>query len=276
MKKYRILLLIIMILSLIFATACSHKKSVEVELKSKNTDNMDKSWEVITERGYINVGISCSELPYIQKYSNTAYDGFLDDFIHEIVKKYGLDVKYVEVEQNNVTHMLNDGTIDLVLNGYSQSDVENSSTRWSEPYLSHNHIIVCTKDSEISTKEDLADKKIGVVKNSSVHIAAQSDVKIDKEYLVEYETESEALYALSQKTIDALVTEDATFYFYKNKAVSNYVILDEIISTHIHSIGFNKANDTLADKITASLKELKANGTIKELSEKWFNFDFTK
>ena len=51
---------------------------------------------------------------------------------------------------------------------------------------------------------------------------------------------------------------------------ADMIILDEPVSSETYGIGFKKGNTELRDKVNDTLKEMAADGTLAEISEKWF------
>lgn len=271
-------------ISLIFLTAligtlilggCSDTNKNDVVLKSQDVENTDNSWEMVKEHGVLRVGIEPSGLPHVEKDSHGSYKGFLIDIMDEIGKRAEIDIEYVETGENTVSTMLADSTIDVVLNGYTQADNGNKNIKWLDPYMTNHHIIICSSYSDINAKEDLADKKTGVTTDTVSDISAQSDIKIDNEMLVKFDTERKALNALANRQIDALIIEDTQYYYQEKYHYHNYRILDEIVSTHVHSLGVNKEKIQLAEKLTTVMNEIKSDKTLEKISTKWFNVNLT-
>ena len=55
----------------------------------------------------------------------------------------------------------------------------------------------------------------------------------------------------------------------------NYVILEETLAAEEYGIGFKKGNEALRDKVQTTLEEMAADGTMAEISNKWFGRDVT-
>ena len=270
MRKIILIFLTALIGTLILG-GCSGTNKIDVVLKSQNVENTDNSWEMVKEHGALRVGIQPDGLPNVEIKPNGSYNGFLIDIMNEIGKRAEIDIEYVEIGENTVSTMLTNSTIDVVLNGYTQADNGNKSIKWLEPYMTNHHIIICSSYSDINTKEDLADKKTGVTTDTVSDMSAQSDIKIDNEMLVKFDTERKALNALANRHIDALIIEDTQYYYNEKYHYHNYRILDEILSTHVHSLGVSKEKTQLAEKLTTVMSELKADQTLKKISTKWFN-----
>ena len=270
MRKIILIFLTALIGTLILG-GCSGTNKIDVVLKSQNVENTDNSWEMVKEHGALRVGIQPDGLPNVEIKPNGSYNGFLIDIMNEIGKRAEIDIEYVEIGENTVSTMLTNSTIDVVLNGYTQADNGNKSIKWLEPYMTNHHIIICSSYSDINTKEDLADKKTGVTTDTVSDMSAQSDIKIDNEMLVKFDTERKALNALANRHIDALIIEDTQYYYNEKYHYHNYRILNEILSTHVHSLGVSKEKTQLAEKLTTVMSELKADKTLEKISTKWFN-----
>ena len=275
LKKAPVILLTVLILCLISA-ACGKDKNTDVVLKSANIENKDNSFDTIKELGTIRVAVNPDDTPYVTENGDGSYTGFLIDVISSAAELYGLDTEYVEIGDNSVISMITDGTADVILNGYSAADTSNKSVSWLNPYMKNHHIIVCRKSSGINSKKDLDGKKIGVAADTLPEITAQSDIKIDNDSLIKYDTENNALRAIADSEIDALIIEDTAFYSNDSIYKGGYKILDEIISTHVHSLGVKKENSQLAKALNDALAELSSQGKLGEMSEKWFGVDLTK
>ena len=53
------------------------------------------------------------------------------------------------------------------------------------------------------------------------------------------------------------------------------MIMDEPIQSEQYGIGFKKGNEELRDKVQTTLEEMAADGTMAEISNKWFGRDVT-
>ncbi len=273
MRKFTPLITLVILTLLI--SGCTFRKSSEVVLKSDNVEKVDTSLSSVIESGVIRVGISSGHVPYVIKTDEGKYKGFMIDFMNKIAEQVGVTAEYVEIGDNSVVNMISDDKIDIVLNGYSQADLSNSNIYWLTPYMTNHHVIVCKKASGIESKDDLIDKDIGVTKDTISYMSAQSDFKIDNDSLVEFQTEFEGLNALAYEKIDALIIEDTYFYNDDSLYKNNYKILDEIISTHVHSIGLSKESLALKDELEGATAKLSSSDVLTSVSKKWFSMDLT-
>lgn len=67
----------------------------------------------------------------------------------------------------------------------------------------------------------------------------------------------------------------AGYQIEQRQAEDTYKILDETLASEEYGIGFKKGNEELRDKVQAALEDMAADGTMKEISDKWFGRDVT-
>ena len=67
------------------------------------------------------------------------------------------------------------GNIDLIWNGYTITDERKNKVDFSVPYLKNKQLIVTLADSDINSKSNLANKKVGVKSESSAVAAMEKE-----------------------------------------------------------------------------------------------------
>jgi len=273
MKK--LFIIISFILSLIIISGCTNTNS-EVALKSQDVNNTDDSWTTIENNGIIKFAISPRELPFITEQSSGNYQGYFIDVSNEVSKRLGIKAKYVEVLDGSATDLLENGDVDVILNGYNDMELNNNETKWLTPFLKSDHILVCNNYSNIKSKSDLEGQKVGVVYDTKSDYNAQNDSTVNNDLLVKFDTEKEAIIALRSNAISALSIDSAYFYYYEKYNTGNYNVLDEIISSHTYSLGVKKTDNELASKLESVVADMINDKTLEKISNKWFNKDLSK
>jgi polar amino acid transport system substrate-binding protein len=74
---------------------------------------------------------------------------------------------------------------------------------------------------------------------------------------------------------DAVLMDSVVANYMITEAGKDYKVLSESLLEDKYAIGFRKGDQALCDAIWNALKELKADGTIAEISTKWFGSDVT-
>ena len=80
---------------------------------------------------------------------------------------------------------------------------------------------------------------------------------------------------LESGAVDAVAMDIVVASYQIESRGADFTILDESIATEEYGIGFAKGNEALRDTVQATLEEMAADGTMAEISEKWFGEDIT-
>ena len=84
-----------------------------------------------------------------------------------------------------------------------------------------------------------------------------------------------ALMDLEQGAVDAVAMDVIVARYQIQQRDANFVVLDETLSSEAYAVGFKKGNTELRDQVQGALEEMAADGTMAEISEKWFGEDLT-
>ena len=91
----------------------------------------------------------------------------------------------------------------------------------------------------------------------------------------ELSTNVEALNQLGMNMCDAAFLDSVVAEYEIAASDTAYRILDEGLEPEEYAIGFRLADKELCDKVYGTLKEMKADGKLAEISTKWFGKDVT-
>ena len=170
---------------------------------------------------------------------------------------------------------LNVGKIDCIWNGMSINPARAEAMNLSEPYMKNEMIFVVPADSEIKSMDDLAGKTIGVQTGSTAQeILEAADLYAD---ITESPLEDNVT-ALNQMELgfsDAVFLDSVVANYLITSHDKDYVILDGNLEAEEYAIGFRKNDQALRDEVQKQLSEMKADGKLGEISEKWFGSDIT-
>ena len=204
------------------------------------------------------------------------YTGFDLDLAKEVADR--LDMKFVPkpISWDAKDMELSSGGIDCIWNGFTMTGREDKYT-WSEPYLNNEQVFVVKKDSGIKTQADLAGKVVDVQTDSSAQKALEQQEKLQKSFkelkiVADYNT---AFMDLESGAVDAIAMDIVVAKYQIEQRKADFVLLDDALASEEYAVGFLKGNDELRDKVQKTLEEMAEDGTIKKISEKWFQEDIT-
>lgn len=204
------------------------------------------------------------------------FTGFDLELAAEVASRLGKEVVYQPIAWDSKDMELESGTIDCIWNGFTMNGREDAYT-WSEPYMENNQVFVVKADSGISTKADLAGKVVDVQTDSSAEAALNDDPDLMNSFgqLVTVADYNTAFMDLESGAVDAIAMDDVVASYQIEQRNADFIVLDETLAAEEYGIGFKLGNEELRDQVQGALEEMAADGTLAEISEKWFGKDIT-
>lgn len=206
------------------------------------------------------------------------YTGFDLELAKEVATRLGLKFVAQPIAWDAKDMELSSGTIDCIWNGFTMTGREDAYT-WSDPYMDNSQVFVVAKDSGIQALADLAGKVVEVQADSSAEAALKEDAELTATFgtlqtTPDYNT---AFMDLEMGAVDAIAMDIivAGYQMEQREDGDSYVILDEALAAEQYGIGFKKGNEELRDKVQKTLEEMASDGTMAEISNKWFGRDVT-
>ena len=145
----------------------------------------------------------------------------------------------------------------------------------SDPYMENEMIFVVPSDSDIKSLDDIKGKTVAVQLGSTAEeILANADFANDIT-TTPLEDNVTALQQLELGFSDAVFMDSVVANYLITSEGKDFVILPEGLEKEEYAIGFRKGDQALRDEVQNTLSELKADGTLGEISTKWFGSDIT-
>ena len=192
-----------------------------------------------------------------------------------IAEKLGVEPEYVESDWDSLFAGLDAGRFDIVCNGVEVTDERAKTYDFTTPYGYIHTALAVRKDNEdIKSFEDLKAK-------TTANSLASTYMELAESYgatVQGIDTLEETIQLLTAGRIDATLNDDVSFYDYLNvhpDADFKLVAFTEEAS-HV-AIPLRKGDETatLLKAINNAIEELRADGTLSELGEKYFGQDIS-
>lgn len=263
-------------------TACGSSNSA-AETTAADTEAAESQAEETTEEeakttdgGTLIVGFDQDFPPMGFVGDDGEYTGFDLELAQEVAKRLGLEYKAQPIAWDSKDMELESGNIDCIWNGFTMTGREDDYT-WTEPYMANQQVFVVANDSDINSQADLAGKIVEVQADSSAEAALKEAPELTatfKELLTtaDYNT---AFMDLEQGAVDAIAMDVIVAGYQIQQRNADFKILDDSLSEEEYGVGFKKGNTELRDKVQSTLEEMAEDGTLQEVSEKWFSKDVT-
>ena len=192
-----------------------------------------------------------------------------------IAEKLGVEPEYVESDWDSLFAGLDAGRFDLVCNGVEVTDERALTYDFTTPYgYIHTALAVRKDNDEITSFEDLKGK-------TTANSLASTYMELAESYgatVQGIDTLEETIQLLTAGRIDATLNADVSFYDYLNvHPDADFKIVAQTEEASHVAIPLRKsdASATLLEAINNAIDELRADGTLKELSEKYFGQDIS-
>ena len=189
------------------------------------------------------------------------------DIAQAICDKLGYELKIEDMEFDSILPAVQSGKADFGAAGMTVTEDRKASVDFSDTYATASQMIIVKEDSKIAGPDDLKGVTVGVQLGTTGDIYV-SDLEADGTTVERYNKGFEAVQALSQGKIDAVVIdgEPAKTFVSESEGLK---ILDEAFTVEEYAIAVKKGNSELLDKINTALESLKDNGTLDEIVAKY-------
>ena len=223
----------------------------------------------LAEAADFRVGANMGNVPWEFQDAAGRKIGFEIDLVNMISKRLGMTVNIVNIPFTGLFAAVQSGRIDAAVSSITITKTRLQSVGFAQPYYDSDQSLAVTARGGVKSLKDLAGKTIGVDTGSTGDIWAtrhQADLKIAA--IQRYEGLSPAMLDLAAGRIDGYISDiPALQYYVKDKPI--YRVVARIPTGEQYSIMFAK-NNVLADKVNGVITQLKKDGYIAELHEKWF------
>ena len=208
-----------------------------------------------------------AEFPPYEFHDGDKIVGIDAEIAQAIADELGMELEIEDIAFDSIIPEIVSGKADMALAGMTVTEDRKASVDFSDTYATASQMIIVKEDSEIAGPDDLKGVTVGVQLGTTGDIYV-SDLEADGTTVERYNKGFEAVQALSQGKIDAVVIdgEPAKTFVAETEGLK---ILDESFTDEEYAIAVKKGNTELLEKINGALKTLKDNGTLDEIVAKY-------
>ena len=191
-----------------------------------------------------------------------------------IAEKLGVEPEYVESDWDSLFAGLDAGRYDMVCNGVEVTEERAKTYAFTTPYgYIHTALAVRKDNTDITSFEDLKGK-------TTANSLASTYMELAESYgatVQGIDTLEETIQLLTAGRIDATLNADVSFYDYLNvHPDADFKLVAQTAEASHVAIPVLKSEDTAyLDALNTAIEELRADGTLKTLSETYFGQDIS-
>lgn len=238
--------------------------SEQKDTAAEGTTASESSIKTVTD-GVLTMATNAYFPPY-EYYEGSEIVGIDADIAKAIGEKLGLKVQIEDMEFDSIITAVSTGKADIGLAGMTVTPERKQNVNFSDTYATGIQSVIVKDGSDIKTLDDLKGKKIGVQLSTTGDIYASDEFGTDN--VEKFNKGNDAVLALTQGKIDAVIIDNqpALSFVKSNEGLQ---ILDTEYAEEEYAACIAKDNDALLDAVNGALAELKEDGTIQSILDKY-------
>ena len=218
------------------------------------------------EPGKLIMSTNAAFPPYEMTTDSGEFEGIDIETAQAIADKLGLELQIDDMDFDAALLAVQQGKSDMVMAGVTVTDERQNVMDFTDSYATGIQSIIVKEDSDIASVDDLAGKKIGTQRGTTGYLYCSDD--FGDENIVAYDDGLTAVQMLNNGQVDCVVIDNAPA---KEFVAANpgLKLLDTAYVEEDYAIGVGKGNTELKDAINTALEELKADGTLQAIVDKY-------
>ena len=228
----------------------------------------DSDLDYIKGKGKMTIGYTVYE-PMNYTDADGNFTGFDTELATAVCEKLGVEPEFVEINWDTKIVELDAKSIDCIWNGMTLTDDIQANTACTKAYAKNAQVVVMKADADYSSTADLVGKTVVAEASSAGESAINDDESLTPADYVSKSVQPDCVLDVAAGTADAAVLDltlasamigDGTDY-------ADLAIKDEL-NAEEYGVAFRKGSDA-ADAVNAAFDELKADGTMQALADKY-------
>ena len=254
------------------ASSAASSEAVSSDAASSETASSEAASETETaelstvEPGKLIMSTNAAFPPYEMTTDSGEFEGIDIETAQAIADKLGLELQIDDMDFDAALLAVQQGKSDMVMAGVTVTDERQNVMDFTDSYATGIQSIIVTEDSDIASVDDLAGKKIGTQRGTTGYLYCSDD--FGDENVVAYDDGLTAVQMLNNGQVDCVVIDNAPAkeFIAANPGLK---LLDTAYVEESYAIGVGKGNAELKDAINTALEELKADGTLQAIVDKY-------
>ena len=258
------------------SSAADTSSSSEAAVDEATSESAATAGELTTvEEGMLIMSTNAAFPPYEMTNDAGEFEGIDVEIAQAIADKLGLELRIDDMDFDSALLAAQNGKSDMVMAGVSVTEDRLVNLDFTDSYATGIQVVIVPEDSDITSVDDLTGKMIGVQRGTTSDLYCSDTVEnggFGAENVTPYDNGLTAVQALMNGQVDCVVIDNAPAQEFV-AANPGLKILDTEYVNEDYAIGVKKGNTQMLDAINGALAELKADGTVQSIIDKYITAD---
>ena len=278
MKKFSIAMLSMVLAGSLLLSGCGGGNTDTQQNEDSNTDAAATDSTDTADGGVLRMGTNATFPPYEFTDENGEVAGIDAEIAAAVAEKLGMELDITDMAFESLIPALQAGTIDIVLAGMTVDPERAEQVNFTDSYATGVQVVIIPESSDIAPVEqedgsmavDLTGKTIGVQTGTTGDLYCTDEY--GQENVKQFDNGPLAVAALVNGQIDCVVIdqEPAKNYVAANEGLK---ILDTAYANENYAAAISKDNTELLEQVNAAMQELKDDGTLQSIIDKYIPAD---
>ena len=251
-------------------SAASSEAAAESTAAESTADSTaaDSDLAYIKDKGQMVIGYTVyAPMNYTDDEGN--FTGFDTELATAVCEKLGVEPVFQEINWETKVVELDAKTIDCIWNGMTLPDDIMANTACTQPYAKNAQVIVMKKDASYTGTADLVGASIAYEAGSAGQDTIEADENLSQGDLIPKTVQADCLPEVEAGSCQACVLDLtlANAMIGEGTSYADLEIKDEL-NVEEYGVAFRKGSDA-AEAVNAAFDELKADGTMQSLADKY-------
>lgn len=238
----------------------------------------DLSLDYIIDKGELIMGLDDTFAPMGYRNEDNEIVGYDIDLATEVCARMGVELVLQPIEWAANQLELSTKNIDCIWNGMSINPERAEGMALSDAYM-NNAMVFVVKNPDYTSREDLAGKPIALQSGSQAERMLNSeefdDFRNSLSDVVAHENYTLALMDLQNGNVEGVLIDLVVANYHMAEMGDDSLFVIDNLGDDLYAVGFRKEDIALRDKVNEILHEMAEDGTMAEISEKWFGTDIS-
>ena len=250
------------------AESASSEAAETSEAAGEDTAGAASAGLTTVEAGKLIMSTNAAFPPYEMTTDDGGFEGIDVEIAGALAEKLGLELQIEDMDFDAALLSVQQDKADMVMAGVTVTDDRLTVMDFSDSYATGIQSIIVPEDSEIQSVDDLAGHVIGTQRGTTGYLYCVDE--FGDENVIAYDNGLTAVQALNNGQVDCVVIDNAPAQEFV-AANPGLKILDTEYANEEYAIGVAKGNTQLLDAINTAIAELKADGTIQSILDKYIS-----